>query len=143
MERLERLERAERSPDTSSDLARLEAQQALTSLLDPYIERLERSIAQAIEEAVKHVVERLDERLALRRTAHPERSWERSTLPRVIGASPRTPKAEILQRLQQLQAEGLSLQAIANRINEEGVPTLSRKGAWKKGTISNLLKAKG
>jgi hypothetical protein len=100
---VERLERAERSPDTSSDLARLEAQQALASLLHPYIERL-----------------------ALRRTAHPERSWERSTLPRAIGASPRTPKAEILQRLQQLQAEGLSLQAIANRI-----PIASMKRAYR------------
>jgi hypothetical protein len=36
-------------------------------------------------------------------------------------------------------AERLSLQAIANQLNTEGVPTLSRKGCWQKGTISNLL----
>ena len=38
-----------------------------------------------------------------------------------------------------MQDEGLSLQAIANRLNKEGVPTLSGKGRWQKGTISNLL----
>jgi recombinase len=36
-------------------------------------------------------------------------------------------------------AEGLSLQAMANRLNAEGVPTLGRKGRWQKGTIGNLL----
>jgi hypothetical protein len=32
------------------------------------------------------------------------------------------------------------LQAIANQLNTEGVPTLSGKGRWQKGTIANLLK---
>lgn len=36
-------------------------------------------------------------------------------------------------------AEGLSLQAIAAQLNAEGVPTLSHKGQWQKGTIGNLL----
>jgi excisionase family DNA binding protein len=53
--RLERAERAERSipiaPALSSDLVHSEAQQALASLMEPYIERLERSMAQAIEQA--------------------------------------------------------------------------------------------
>jgi hypothetical protein len=49
------------------------------------------------------------------------------------------PKAAVLQRLQALQAEGLSLQKIADRLNHEGVPTLSGKGRWQKGTIGNLL----
>jgi hypothetical protein len=38
-----------------------------------------------------------------------------------------------------MQAEGLSLQAMANQLNAEGVPTLSGKGRWQKGTIGNLL----
>jgi hypothetical protein len=42
-------------------------------------------------------------------------------------------------RLRMLQAEGLSLQAIANRLNKDGIPTLSGKGRWQKGTIGNLL----
>jgi hypothetical protein len=48
-------------------------------------------------------------------------------------------KAAVLKQLRAMQAEGLSLQAIANRLNYEGVPTLSGKGRWQKGTISNLL----
>jgi hypothetical protein len=48
-------------------------------------------------------------------------------------------KTVILSRLQAMQTDGLSLQMIANRLNAEGVPTLSGKGRWQKGTISNLL----
>jgi hypothetical protein len=49
-------------------------------------------------------------------------------------------KTAVLSRLRAMQAEGLSLQAIANQLNAEGVPTLSGKGHWQKGTIANLLK---
>jgi hypothetical protein len=49
------------------------------------------------------------------------------------------PKAAVLQRLQAMQAEGLSLQKIADRLNNEGVPTLSGRGTWQKGTVGNLL----
>jgi hypothetical protein len=52
-------------------------------------------------------------------------------------------KAAVLTRLRAMQAEGLSLQAIANRLNNEGVPTLSGKGRWQKGTIGNLLAQAG
>jgi hypothetical protein len=61
---------------------------------------------------------------------------ERSTAAPALSSS----KAMVLHRLRAMQAEGLSLQAIANRLNNEGVPTLSGKGQWKKGTVSNLLK---
>jgi len=39
----------------------------------------------------------------------------------------------------QLKVHGLSLQHIADRLNADGVPTLSGRGRWQKGTISNLL----
>jgi hypothetical protein len=48
-------------------------------------------------------------------------------------------KAAILTRLRTMQAEGLSLQAMANRLNNEGVLTFSGKGWWQKGTIGHLL----
>jgi hypothetical protein len=48
-------------------------------------------------------------------------------------------KAALVARIRALQAEGLTLQVIANRLNNEGVPTLSHKGTWKKGTVYNLL----
>jgi hypothetical protein len=48
-------------------------------------------------------------------------------------------RTAVLRRLQAMQAEGLSLQKIADRLNADGVPTLSGKGHWQKGTIGNLL----
>jgi hypothetical protein len=38
-----------------------------------------------------------------------------------------------------MQAEGFSLQAMANQLNGEGVSTLSGKGRWQNGTIDKLL----
>jgi hypothetical protein len=49
------------------------------------------------------------------------------------------PKAPMLHRLQAIQAEGLSLQVIANKLNAEGMPTLSGNGCWQKGTVGHLL----
>jgi transcriptional regulator with XRE-family HTH domain len=53
--------------------------------------------------------------------------------------TPQARKAALITRLQALQAEGLSTQAIANRLNTEGVPTISGRGQWQKGTVANLL----
>jgi excisionase family DNA binding protein len=49
-------------------------------------------------------------------------------------------KPALLARMRAMQAEGLRLQQIADRLNREGEPTLSHKGTWKKGTVYNLLK---
>jgi Recombinase len=49
------------------------------------------------------------------------------------------PKAAVLHRLRAMRAEGLSLQQIADRLNDEGVPTLRGTGRWQKGTIGKLL----
>jgi hypothetical protein len=38
-----------------------------------------------------------------------------------------------------MQEEGLSLQAIANLLNAEGIPMLSGKGPWQRGTMAHLL----
>jgi Recombinase len=48
-------------------------------------------------------------------------------------------KVALVSRLRALQAQGLSHQAITTRLNVEGMPTLSGKGTWQKGTVSNLL----
>jgi hypothetical protein len=47
-------------------------------------------------------------------------------------------KATMLARLRAMKAEGLSLQAMADRLNSEGVPSL-RGSRWQKGTIGNML----
>lgn len=39
-----------------------------------------------------------------------------------------------------LSADGMGPTAIANRLNDDGVPTLTGKGRWHKGTVSNILK---
>jgi hypothetical protein len=40
-----------------------------------------------------------------------------------------------------MEATGMPLQAIARQLNTAGVPTISGRGQWLAGTISNLLKA--
>jgi hypothetical protein len=53
------------------------------------------------------------------------------------GASPS--KAELMTWLHTLRGAGMSLQTMANELNARGVPTLSGKGRWQKGTIGKLL----
>jgi hypothetical protein len=62
---------------------------------------------------------------------------ERSRYPRPTAHAEH--KAAVLARLRELKARGLSLQAMADRLNAEGVPTLSGRGKWQKDTIGNLL----
>ena len=51
-------------------------------------------------------------------------------------------KAQLIQRIEGLVDEGFSLREVADRLNAEGVPTLSGKGRWQRGTLSNLLAKK-
>src|SRR6266511_4214882 len=71
----------------------------------------------------------------------PERTERMERSRRAERSTPAIPeqKAALLKQLRAMQAEGLSLQAMANRLTAEGVPTLSGKGCWQKGTIGNLL----
>jgi Recombinase len=48
-------------------------------------------------------------------------------------------KAALVMRLQQMRASGLSLSQIAGQLQAEGLPTLSGKGQWQKGTVDKLL----
>jgi Recombinase len=120
------IERSERSISTSArsshELAPLDTVQTLAARIDQAVERLERSMEQAIDRAVERVVERSP-----------------STATPAIPTRAHMDKAEVLKRIQAMKAAGLSLQAIGNRLNTEGVPTLSGKGRWQKGTIGNLL----
>jgi hypothetical protein len=94
---------------------------------------LKEELTDLVERVVEQVVERLAERLTDQRTGRGERSMERST-PAITDH-----KAAVLTRLRATQAEGLALQAIADRLNAEGVPMLSGKGRWQKEAIGNLL----
>ena len=101
------------------------AEQLIAHVQTQFSERLER-----LERLVEHLEGSI---------VRPERSVERST---PTPAIPALTKTELLARLRALRAQGFSLQAIADTLNTEGVPTLSGKGHWQKGTIANLLAGK-
>jgi hypothetical protein len=135
-----RSEHAERSMDTQPDLDTLAGKylarvmERQSNYFDLFLkEELTHLVERVVERVVDQVVERLAERFEAQRTGHDERSIERST-PAITDH-----KAAVLTRLRTMKAGGLSLQTIANRLNNEGVPTLSGKGRWQKGTIGNLL----
>jgi Recombinase len=137
LERPERLERAARSEHSERSI---DVHQHLDTLAGQYLARvMERQsnyfdmfLKEEITHLVERVMDRVVERLADQHTGHGKRSMERSI------SAITNHKAVILTRLQAMQAEGLSLQAIANRLNKEGIPTLSGKGRWQKDTIGNL-----
>jgi hypothetical protein len=54
---------------------------------------------------------------------------------------PSLEKAMLMRRLRQMRASGLSLSQIAGQLQAEGLPTLSGKGQWQKGTVDKLLRA--
>jgi hypothetical protein len=53
---------------------------------------------------------------------------------------PSLDKAAMVARLRQMRAGGMSLSQIADQLRLEGVPTLSGKGQWQKGTVDKLLR---
>jgi Recombinase len=53
---------------------------------------------------------------------------------------PSLDKAAMVARLQQMRAGGMSLQRIADQLRAEGVPTLTGRGQWQKGTVDKLLR---
>jgi hypothetical protein len=89
-----------------------------------------------LERLVERTLERLERS---ERSAHADRAPVAPAFPSSDEGDKRPDKVAVVHRLRAMQAEGLSHQAIANRLNNEGVPTLSGKGRWQKGTIGNLL----
>jgi excisionase family DNA binding protein len=144
VERLKRPERPERSDIERPGAEGIELYAALERV-ERAVERLERSldfavdrVGERLERSIERSLERLIERLLARRAqeavpAVPVRPLARSAPDRS------STKATVLAMLQELRDRGLSLQAIANQLNAEGVPTLSGKGHWHKRTISKLL----
>jgi hypothetical protein len=133
--------RAKRSMDVHRDIETL-AGQYLARVMERqsnYFGRfLREELTHVVEQVVDQVVERLDERFTASPTIHlerPERSGRAERSMPVIAA----PMTKVLEQSRMMQVEGLSLQAMANRLNNEGVPMLSGKGRWQKGTIGNLL----
>jgi hypothetical protein len=159
-ERAERLEHAERSTNnrTFQEGITQQLQQAFDAMASQYLarvverqsayidafvrEELTHLINRVLEGVVDQVVERVTERLERsersERLERPERSepLERSgALPAMASPS----KAELMTWLRTLRGSGMSLQNMAAELNARGIPTLSGKGRWQKGTIGKLL----
>ncbi len=149
--RARRSEHAERSTTPNDDTRALQALETLTGqylaqimarqsdYIETFVrEELSHLVERVLERVVDQVMERITERFSASPAIHSERSErpERAERSRPALAAP---KDAMLKRLRAMQAECLSLQAIANQLNAEGVPTLSGKGRWQKGTIGNLL----
>jgi hypothetical protein len=56
-------------------------------------------------------------------------------------ATPAIDRQAIVEQVQAWHADGLSITAIAARLNRENVPTLSGSGQWRHGTVRRLLRA--
>jgi hypothetical protein len=91
-----------------------------------------------LERLVEQVVERLERSQAQIPAELPTPAAdERSEHSMSVSATPS--KAELMTWLHTLRGTGMSLQNMANELNAQGVPTLSGKGRWQKGTIGHLL----
>jgi hypothetical protein len=99
--------------DTSQALS-----QALTQALSPLLARLDRVIT-------------LLEALPAAAATPLEAPQRRTTA---------TPQDPVLAQILHWQAEGLSLRAIAARLNAEGVPTRSGQGQWYQSNLSRELR---
>ena len=132
-----------RIPDVADDRERserLERSEHAERSVDMFLE--DALVSRVVERVVEQVVERVTERLTMVLVERLERAERSARSDRSILATP-APKAAMVQRIRAMQGEGLSLQAIANQLNAEGVPTLSGRGRWQKGTVANLLAQKG
>jgi Recombinase len=142
IQRSERLERSERCIDIHQELETL-AGHYLAQIMERQSHYFDLFLKEELTHLVERVVERVVDQVVERLAASIERSERSRPAPRLSPTAHKPampePKAALLKQLRAMQAEGLSLQAIANRLNKEGVPTLSGKGRWQKGTIGNLL----
>jgi hypothetical protein len=122
VEASERLERSQ-LPAIADMVARLD-------LMFTGMERLERLVEQVIERLERSPVQ-------IPPGLHTPAASERSARATPASASPS--KADLMIWLHTLRGAGMSLQDMANELNARGVPTLSGKGQWQKGTIGKLL----
>lgn len=60
-------------------------------------------------------------------------------VPPAAGRPSAAHKGQVLARVAVWQREGLTINAMAQRLNEEGLPTLSGSGGWNRAALSKLL----
>jgi hypothetical protein len=97
------------------------------------VSALEEQIAKLIETNSQTTRDQSSEERP-KRERHTER--EKRTVDEKGGAQ----REEIVQLIQSLHNEGLSFRKIAEKLNEQGTPTLSGSGLWQSGTVCKILK---
>jgi hypothetical protein len=98
------------------------------------------ALPQALTQALSPLLERLDRVITLLE-ALPSAAATPQAAPRRRTAA--TPQDPVLAQILRWRQEGMSLQAIAARLNAEGVPTRSGKGQWYQSNLSRMLKRVG
>ena len=100
-----------------------------TFLKDELSHLVNRVLERVVDQVMARLSERLEHSPRIERSEHSSRST-----PAI-----RDPKVALLHRLREMRAAGMSLQAMADRLNAEGLPTSSGHWHWQKGTIGKLL----
>lgn len=62
------------------------------------------------------------------------------TAKETVPSEPEVDREAILDRIQALHTDGVSLTAIAAQLNQEGVPTISGSGRWHHSAVKRLLR---
>jgi hypothetical protein len=105
--------------------------QGLSQALSPLVDRLDSVIA--LLEALRHTLEQQDA------AAAPRRQDARLSQGHAAATPPEPPPDPVLAQIRRWQDEGMTLRAIAARLNAEGVPTRSGQGKWYQSNLSRLL----
>lgn len=77
--------------------------------------------------------------------ALPKKPAARKKAPETVPLDPNSPdylRKILIQRVEELKSEGMSLKKIAEALNKEKAPTVSGSGKWYGSSVTNLLKSK-
>ena len=111
---------------------KLIALQQKTTIEEIIIEGVEEQIAK-YKTARKYVREHLNK-------YRPVREQVREQVNKYRFSEVHSNREKALKRIKDLQKQGLGYRRIAERLNAEGIPTLSGRGHWHKSTVWKLVK---
>jgi hypothetical protein len=92
--------------------------------------KYQKRTVEALEEYIRDLKQK-DKTSAAPATASVKKAAPEKSKPAKKTAEPKQSKKEdVVKKIKALKAEGLAFKAIADRLNEEGIPTISGKGKW-------------
>jgi hypothetical protein len=109
----------------------------------PMSQDLTQGLTQALSQAIAPLVAKLDALVVhldvLCHTLESQRQTALESQGHAAATSLGPPPDPVLAQIRRWQDEGMTLRAIAARLNAEGVPTRSGKGRWYESNLSRLL----